>query len=62
MPPDLRHTRVDCGCLLVRREAALAVGWKSREHAADWVYVAELIARYGGDRIRLIENVLFVHN
>ena len=30
---------IDCGCVMVRREEALTIGWTSTEFAADWVYI-----------------------
>lgn len=53
---------IDCGCMMVRREVSLAVGWRSREHHADWVYIQDIIRRFGLQRLRKIPNVLFVHN
>lgn len=58
----LEHQFIDCGCIMVRRTAALDVGWRSREHAADWEFVRDLLARYGQERFRKLETVLFVHN
>lgn len=58
----LQHARIDCGCVMVRRDALLAVGWKSRDYSADWVCIAELVERFGVDAFVKIDNVLFVHN
>jgi GT2 family glycosyltransferase len=59
---QLEHKHIDCGCVMVRREAALETGWTSREYAADWVYISQLVTRYGSHRLKKIDNVLFVHN
>lgn len=59
---ELRHQFIDCGCVMARRDAALEVGWASREHSADWVYIDAMVRRFGKDGFRKIPNVLFVHN
>lgn len=53
---------IDGGAIMVSREAALEVRWKSRQPAADWDYINDLIQRYGADRIRKVPQILFVHN
>jgi hypothetical protein len=58
----LEHQFIDCGCVMVRRSAVLEVGWRSREHAADWVYVADLLHSFGAEQFRKVSQVLFVHN
>lgn len=58
----LVRKKIDCGCLVVTREAALSVGWRSRLYHADWIYVEDLVCRFGASRFQKIENVLFVHN
>jgi len=61
-PPELHFGRIDCGSAMVTREAALTVGWTSRQYAADWEFFQALLARYGKSRIELLPNTLFVHN
>lgn len=53
---------IDCGCVMTRRSAVLEVGWQSRAFEADWVFISDLVARYGQARFRKLETVLFVHN
>ena len=53
---------IDCGCVMVRREEALAIGWTSTESAADWVYIDALASAYGLDRFLKLPRPLFVHN
>ena len=53
---------IDCGCVMVRREEALTIGWTSTEFAADWVYIDALASAYGLDRFLKVQRPLFVHN
>lgn len=58
----LREGTLDCGALMVRREAALSVGWRTRRYQADWDYASDLMQKYGRVAFRKVSRVLFVHN
>lgn len=58
----LARGHVDCGGVLLKTEAAQLVGWKSLEHSADWIFFADIIARYGVQKWIAVKGTLFVHN
>lgn len=58
----LNHGDIDCGCVMVRREVALDVGWRGREVAADWTYIRDILDRYPARDLVKIDRSLFVHN
>lgn len=58
----LEYSHIDCGCLMLRREAVLSVGWRSLLYEADWIFVHDLMQRYGEDVFRKVNAALFVHN
>lgn len=58
----LRIQQIDCGCLMVRREAAVQVGWPGRDFTADWTYIASLVQLHGAEHFVKIPRPLFVHN
>jgi hypothetical protein len=53
---------IDGGCIMVRRNAALAVGWRSLRSEADWDYIHDLMQRFDAERLRKLPRFLFVHN
>ena len=59
----LERGHIDCGGVLVRRQAAATVSWPSDEHSSDWTYFERILARFGGaGRWRKVDGCLFVHN
>ena len=62
MQTRLQLGYLDCGGVVVRRDAAVAVGWKSFEHSSDWIYFSEIISRYGANKWVKVKGCLFVHN
>ena len=58
----LQRGLIDGGGVMVRREAALEVGWRSFEHSSDWTYFSDLIAKFGSDRWARTDGLLFIHN
>jgi cellulose synthase/poly-beta-1,6-N-acetylglucosamine synthase-like glycosyltransferase len=64
MECEIKHGRIDCGNFVTRTENAKVVGWKSKDHAADWFYIQEinrLYCKHAGS-IKKINRILFVHN
>lgn len=59
---QLKYSYIDCGCLLVRKEAVLKVGWKKNTYEADWNFVSDLITEYGKESFVKVKAPLFVHN
>lgn len=59
---ELQCGRIDCGCVMVTREAAISVGWPSRHAEADWDYINGIVRRYGHERLKKVHRILFVHN
>jgi hypothetical protein len=58
----LKFTFIDCGCVMLRRQIAEEVGWTSRDFAADWNMIDQVIARYGSEVFNHVSLPLFVHN
>lgn len=52
---------IDCGAVMLRALVAVECGWRSREFAADWVYIASVLKLYP-DRSIHVPRPLFVHN
>ncbi len=60
---EWQRCRIDCGCVMVRREVALEIGWRARHKTADWEgYMEPIVKQYGRKQIRKIHPVLFIHN
>lgn len=62
MQTRLQLGYLDCGGVVVRKDAAVAVGWKSFEHSSDWTYFSEIISKYGAGKWVKVRGCLFVHN
>jgi len=58
----LEYSFIDCGCVMARREAALAAGWNDNTYEGDWRYVADLIDQCGTEAFRKVKATLFVHS
>ncbi|MBD3882075.1 glycosyltransferase family 2 protein [Phormidium tenue FACHB-886] len=58
----LRRKFIDCGCVMVKRDVALEVGWQSKDFAADWFYVKDILAKYPKSSFSKVNKPLFVHN
>mgnify|MGYP000598571211 CR=1 FL=1 len=58
----LEYSFIDCGCLMTRYQAAMAVGWRDRGYAGDWEYVRDLMDKFGREAFRKLAAPLFVHN
>lgn len=59
---DLKLGMIDCGSVVVRKEQACEVGWRSLEIYSDWTYFEDLIKKYGKDKWKKVLGCLFVHN
>lgn len=62
MDSKLVYGHIDGGCLLVRKEAALKVGWNSTGQGDDWDFVQALISEFGLDSFIKVPIPLFVRN
>jgi glycosyltransferase involved in cell wall biosynthesis len=64
MPMDckLEMGRIDCACVMMKKEVACDMGWRSMEFAADWRYFEDVINKYGADRWNKVNGHLVVHN
>jgi len=60
LPAALTLNHIDCGSLLVETDLAIAVGWPGRQFAADWQWIAALLAK-GGQFVH-VAHPYFVHN
>lgn len=58
----LERGHVDCGCVAVRRAAAVELGWPSSDHSADYQWLKLMADRYGMDKLHRVPGFLFVHN
>ena len=58
----LQRGYIDCGGVMIRKDAACSVDWSSLEHSSDWTYFEDLIAKYGEARWVKVDGCLFVHN
>ena len=58
----LEYSFIDCGCVMARRETALAAGWNDNTYEGDWRYIADLIDKCGTKAIRKVKATLFVHS
>ncbi len=56
------YGQIDCGGVMVKKDMACTVGWRSIQHASDWTYFDDLIQKYGVDKWVKINGALFVHN
>lgn len=54
---------IDCAGVLVRADAAKAVGWNNiTDHSSDWFYFNDLINKYGLSSFVKINGCLLIHN
>lgn len=58
----LEYSFIDCGCVMARRDIALAAGWNDNTYEGDWKYVSDLIDQCGMGRFKKLEATLFVHS
>ncbi|HCR30416.1 MAG TPA: hypothetical protein DIV79_10405 [Opitutae bacterium] len=58
----LEYSFIDCGCVMARREIALAAGWNDNSYEGDWKYVSDLIDQCGKERMQKLDATLFVHS
>ena len=58
----LEYSFIDCGCVMARRDTALAAGWNDNTYEGDWRYVADLIDQCGTKAFRKVKATLFVHS
>ncbi len=62
METALSVGKIDCGCLMVRKQAAAYVGFKSRRYEAEWDYIQSLLSEYTHAAFAKINTPLFIHN
>lgn len=57
---ELGH--IDCSGVMVRKDIACEIGWRSMEHSSDWIYFSDIMKRYGKDRWEKVDGCLLIHN
>ena len=54
---------IDISGIMIRSDAAAEVGWQDiTSHSADWVFINDLIKKFGSQRFHRVKGNLFVHN
>lgn len=54
---------IDCGNVMIRREAATLIGWRDVEsHSSDFFYFRDIADKYGVKNFVPVKGCLFVHN
>lgn len=61
-PCWLERGHIDCGGVMIRKDIACSVEWRSMEHSSDWIYFNDIIQKYGANKWEKIKGTLFVHN
>jgi hypothetical protein len=59
---SLDYGKIDCGCFIVRSEAAREFRWGNRVSWEDWIFIEKVIKKYGMKRIAKVPRMLYVHN
>lgn len=57
----LQFAKIDCGCVVIRKEA-VSVGWRSMTRDSDWIYIEDVIKKYGAQRFVKMPGIRFIHN
>lgn len=53
---------VDCGGVMVQKDVANEVGWRSMEIYSDWTYFEDIVKKYGIKSFNKVNGCLLVHN
>ncbi len=53
---------IDCAGVMVRKRAALEVGWRDESHSSDFTYFSDIIAKFGKEKFIPINGSLIIHN
>lgn len=61
-PCWLERGHIDCGGVLIRKDVAADVGWRSFEHSSDWIYFNDIIKKHGASKWVKVRGTLFMHN
>lgn len=61
-PCWLERGHIDCGGVMIKKDVACSVEWRSYEHSSDWIYFNDIIQKYGANKWVKIKGTLFVHN
>lgn len=59
---SLQRGKIDCSAFVVKTELAKKVGWNSREYAADWYYIQDVLRAYPNASVIKNNKILVVHN
>lgn len=62
MQCQLELGRIDCGGVIVRKNIACDIGWRSFEHSSDWTYFEDILKKYPSAHWMKVEDILFIHN
>ena len=53
---------VDCGGVVVKKDVACSVGWRSMEPYSDWEYFEDIIKKYGKESFYKTNGCHFCHS
>lgn len=63
MPVKLELGHIDSAAVMVKKDAACAVGWKdTKNHSADWTYFTDLGQRFNLSNFVKVNGCLLIHN
>jgi len=62
IPVEFMLGRIDCCCVVVEKELAIEVGWRSMEEASDWTYIQDCISKIKNHNYVPVTGCLVVHN
>jgi len=60
---SMEFSKVDCACVLIRKDIACSVGWRDvNTEASDWTYFSDVANMVGWDKFKRVGGCLLVHN
>jgi hypothetical protein len=63
MQCNLEYGKIDCACVMVRKDVACSVGWRDVDNpASDWTYFCDIANSHGWDKFRRVGGCLLIHN
>jgi hypothetical protein len=63
IPCRLQRGFIDCASIMVRKAVAHDVGWRDVEsHSSDWIYIEDIMRKYGANKINRVKGCLLIHN
>lgn len=58
----LHYSQIDCGSFMVKTDIAKAFGWGTMYAWEDWIFMEKVIDKYGTDKIKKMNRMLYIHN